>query len=68
MRIRNETYEPLIVALRIEGYDDREERLEPGEESGDFVNLSDDIFNPEIITIEYPKEPVFVSEMEINGN
>lgn len=52
MKIRNDTHEPLVVALRgIEGYDDSEERLEPGQVSDDWVNLEDE----DIITIETPE-------------
>lgn len=64
MKIRNDTYEPLVVALRIEGYDDREELLEPGQTSEDWVHLEDE----DVITIEPSPEPHFVSQVEINEN
>jgi len=63
MIIRNDTYEPLVVALRnIEGYDDRVERLEPGQESDEWLHLDDG----DVITIEPDPTPHLVSTIEIN--
>lgn len=43
MRIRNDTRIALVVALRgVEGYDDREELLQPGQTSDGWANLEDD--------------------------
>lgn len=52
MKIRNDTKQPLVVALRgIVGYDDSEEVLEPGQLSDDWVNLEDE----DVITVEEVK-------------
>jgi hypothetical protein len=40
MHIKNLTDRPIVIALRdIEGYDDWEERLEPGQTSSDWTEL-----------------------------
>jgi len=63
VRIRNETHEPLVVALRdIKGYDDREDVLEPGQTSDDWLHLEDE----DTITIEPSPEPHYVSQVEIH--
>jgi len=65
MKIQNNTYEPLVVALRnLEGFDDREELLEPGQTSEDWLHLEEE----DIITIEPSSQPHFVSQVEINEN
>lgn len=41
MRIKNGTKVPITLTLKIEGLDNREEVVAPGEESDDFIALYD---------------------------
>lgn len=52
MYIKNLTSQSIIVAMYVEGYDDKVERLEPGETSDIWVRLKDS----DVIQIEEPKE------------